>query len=49
MSEPDIDPAAVEAALAKASAQERKLIETLHAHQIAAPWAPEKSPSLTPT
>jgi hypothetical protein len=37
----DTSPAALEAALAKADAQERKLIETLHAHQIAAPWAPE--------
>ena len=41
MSEPDTDPAAFEAALAKASAQERKLIDTLHVHQITAPWAPE--------
>jgi hypothetical protein len=41
MSELDSDPAAVQAALAKASAPDRKMIQTLHAHQIAAPWVPE--------
>jgi hypothetical protein len=37
----DLGPAAFEAALAKAGAQQRKLIDTVYAHQIAVPWVPE--------
>jgi hypothetical protein len=37
----DIDPAALEAALAKAGARERKLIQTVYGGEMAAPWVPE--------
>ena len=37
----DIDPAALEAALAQADAGTRKLIQTVYGGEMAAPWVPE--------